>query len=188
MSMKPWFRVVGVLAVAWLAAGCVNNPASGLPPLQAEPLAAYQLDTGDQIRVVVFGEDTIPQDYRIDEKGQFSMPLAGAVSAKGMTTAQLEGEIAKKLKNMLVNPNVSVQVVTTRPIYVVGGVNNPGAYPYAKDMTVLNAIAVGGGFTELAHKDYFGVTRQVNGVPKEFRATRDTPIHPDDTVYVYELY
>lgn len=181
-------RVLGSLAVVWLVAGCVNNPASSLPPLQAQPLANYQLGSGDTVRVVVFGEDTLPQEYTVDERGTFSMPLAGAINAKGLTTEQLEKEIATKLKGVLVDPNVSVQMLASRPIYVVGGVNKPGAYPYAKDMTVLNAIAVGGGFTQLAHKDYFGITRQVNGVPKEFRATRDTPIHPEDTVYVYEMY
>lgn len=188
MSLRLWSKVTGLMAFGLLVSACAMNPARSLPPLDAQPMTSYQMSPGDEIRVVVYGQDDVPQDYRIDERGYISMPLAGSIRAAGMTTGDLEKEVDTKLKKVLVDPNVTVQVMSARPFYVVGGVLKPGSYPYTKDMTVLSAIATGGGFTPYAFKDYFGVTRQMDGKPQEFRADRNTPLRPDDLVYVYEMY
>jgi len=188
VSLRSCSRLASILVAGLALTACAINPARNLPPLSSEPMTSYQLNPGDNIRVVVFGQDDIPQEYRVDERGFISMPLAGSIKAAAMTTSDLERDVASKLKNVLVDPNVTVQVLSARPFYVVGGVLKPGTYPYMKDMTVLSAIATGGGFTPYAFKDQFGVTRQVNGAPKEFRADRNTVIRPDDIVYVYEMY
>ena len=180
------FLLSVVAAVA--LAGCTMNPAMELPQISSEPLNSYRLDAGDQVRVVVFGQDDIPTDYMVDDRGFISMPLAGSVEAQGLTTGELEKEIAKKLSNILVNPSISVQALSFRPFYILGGVTHPGAYPYVKNMTVLTAVAIGGGFSPNAYKDYVGVTRNIEGKNQEWRATRSAFVHPGDIVYVYEIY
>jgi protein involved in polysaccharide export with SLBB domain len=77
-----------------------------------------------------------------------AFPLIGNVPAQGVTTSQLQKTIAAKLSpDCLVNPSVSAEVVTRRPFYVIGEVHKPGNYPYVTDMTVVNAVAMAGGFT-----------------------------------------
>ncbi len=188
MAMNIISRFMLVFVAAATIAGCALNPATDLPSITSDPVASYRLDAGDQIRVVVFGQDDIPRDYMVDDRGFISMPLAGAVQAQGMTTAEMENEIAQKLSNVLVNPSVSVQVLSFRPFYILGGVAQPGAYPYVKNMTVLTAVAIGGGFSPNAHKDYVGITRTIDGKNQEWRATRSAYVHPGDIVYVYEIY
>ena len=178
---------IAVLAIA-LIAGCANNPASKLPKVVSDRMDDYRLSTGDTVRVVVFGQDNVPTDYIVDDHGTISFPLAGSIKAAGLTTAELEKKISTGLKGALVDPNVSAQVLVPRPIYVLGAVTKPGSYPYTKNMTVLNAIAVGGGLTQTAYDDYFGITRDENGVRKEYRGTRNDYIYPEDVVYVYSMY
>ena len=126
---------------------------------QVVPVAAtfedgpYTLDSGDKLRIVVFGQDALSNNYTVDAQGAVSLPLVGAVEARGLTTAQLGGAIAGRLKSGYVrDPSVAVEIETYRPFFVLGEVTFPGQYPYVPNMTVENAIAIAGGFTPRASK------------------------------------
>src|SRR5436190_11765206 len=162
---------------------------------QVVPVAAtfddgpYTLDSGDKLRIVVFGQDTLSNNYTVDAQGAVTLPLVGAVEARGRTTAQLSGAIAGRLKSGYVrDPSVAVEIDTYRPFFVLGEVAFPGQYPYVPNMTVENAIAIAGGFTPRAAKDTVTITRKVQGEPSRFVLPLRYPLRPGDTVEVSERW
>src|SRR6476660_1636647 len=113
----------------------------------------YTLDSGDKLRIVVFGQDAISNNYTVDAQGQVTLPLIGAVTARGLTTVQLGNTVATRLKQGFIRePNVAVEIETYRPFFVLGEVIFPGQYPYVPNMTAENAVAIAGGFTPRAYR------------------------------------
>src|SRR5260370_10040190 len=93
--------------------------------------SAYHLDAGDRLRVVVYGQEGLTNTYAIDAGGAITMPLIGAVAARGRTPAGLAAEISAKLRNGYIrDPSVAVEVETYRPFFILGEVAAPGQYPY----------------------------------------------------------
>jgi len=149
----------------------------------------YTLDAGDKLRIVVFGQDAISNTYQVDANGQVSLPLIGAVPARGLTTTALAGAIAARLRqNFIRDPSVAVEIETYRPFFILGEVTYPGQYPYVAQMTVENAIAIAGGFTPRATKSSVTVTRKVQGVPAKFALPLNYPVRPGDTITVGERW
>jgi len=150
----------------------------------------YRLGSGDRMRITVFGQPELTGEYSVDGGGQLSFPLIGSLQAGGMTAGELEGALIGKLKpDYLTNPSVSVEILTYRPFYIVGEIRAPGSYPYVNGMTVLNAVALAGGFTYRARESSFYVTRSVTaGGKARLEASPDTPILPGDIVTVRERY
>ena len=149
----------------------------------------YRLDSGDKLRVVVFGQDALSNSYLVDADGAVALPLIGAVPGRGRTTAQLSGAIAGRLKQSYVRePSVAVEVETYRPFFVLGEVTYPGQYPYVPNMTVENAIAIAGGFTARASKDRVVVTRKLQGHTVRYAMPLQYPLRPGDTVAVKERW
>jgi polysaccharide export outer membrane protein len=167
----------------------VRRVAQVVPVAVAFEDGPYTLDSGDRLRIVVFGQDAISNNYTVDAQGQVSLPLVGAVEARGLTTAQLSSAIAGRLKSGFVrDPSVAVEIETYRPFFVLGEVTFPGQYPYVPNMTVENAIAIAGGFTPRASKDKVTITRKIQGVPTRTTLPLRSPIRPGDTVAVSERW
>ena len=113
----------------------------------------YTLDTGDKLRIVVFGQDALSNTYIVDAEGQVALPLIGAVTARGLTTRELAGSIKSRLaQGFIREPSVAVEIEIYRPFFVLGEVTYPGQYPYVPNMTVESAIAIAGGFTPRGFK------------------------------------
>src|ERR1700675_3632932 len=111
------------------------------------PLPAYTLDSGDRLRIVVFGQDGLTNSYAVDTAGNITLPLIGAVHARGLTTAELAGALAARLRQgFLREPHVAVEVELYRPFFILGEVVFPGQYPYVPNMTIETAVAIAGGF------------------------------------------
>jgi polysaccharide export outer membrane protein len=93
------------------------------------------------------------------------MPLVGDLAAAGQTPMQLQRRLAESLREYVSNPVVTVMVVEVaeRVVYVMGEVNTPGAVPLKGSMTVLQALAVAGGFKEFANKGGIKVLRKTPG-------------------------
>ena len=90
----------------------------------------YTLDSGDRLRVVVFGQESLSNSYSVDAGGFITMPLIGAVPARDHTTAALAGAIAAALRNGFVRePHVAVEIEAYRPFIILGEVTAPGQYP-----------------------------------------------------------
>lgn len=185
------FSVLLSLAGIGLA-GC-GRPGTELPPLANAPEQAYRLGSGDQIRVLVFGEDQLSGEYRVNDTGRIALPLLGSVLAAGSSTTELESKIADGLKKsgILRDPSIAVEVIAYRPIFVLGEVNKPGQFPYQPGMTVVTAVAVAGGFTYRAIDDYAAVVRIFNpgtaqARAEEGRATRQSFVQPGDVITIFE--
>lgn len=159
---------------------------------QAGPIpvtAPYTLDSGDRLRIVVFGEENLTRSYAVDGSGYISMPLIGAVMARGVTTFELERRIGDDLRQKYVkDPKVTVEVEIYRPFFILGEVRKPGQYPYVNSMTAQTAVAIGGGFTERAKERKVQITRRVGGRPVTFTAPGNAPVFPGDTVKVMERF
>ena len=160
-------------------------------PMRAMPVddGLYTLDSGDKLRIVVFGQDTLSNTYTVDAAGAVTLPLVGAVPARGVTTAQLSNAISGRLRQGFVrDPSVAVEIETYRPFFVLGEVSYPGQYPYVPDMTVENAVAIAGGFTPRAGKSNVTTTRKSQGVPAHFTLPLRYPLKPGDIVTVSERW
>jgi polysaccharide export outer membrane protein len=157
-----------------------------MPPHDSGP---YTLDTGDKLRVVVFGQDTLSNTYLVDAAGMISMPLIGAVAARDQTTAALAASIKSRLaQGYIREPSVAIEVEIYRPFFVLGEVTYPGQYPYVPHMTVENAVAIAGGFTPRASKSKVTITRRIQGVPARFALPLRYAIRPGDVLTVGERW
>ena len=155
----------------------------------ALPAGPYTLDSGDRLRIVVFGQDALSNIYLVDAEGAVALPLIGTVPARGLTTAQLAESIKGRLANGFIRePSVAVEVDIHRPFFVLGEVTYPGQYPYVPNMTVENAIAIAGGFTPRGFKYTVAVTRRVQGVPARLTVPLHEPLCPGDTITVQERW
>jgi protein involved in polysaccharide export with SLBB domain len=150
----------------------------------------YRLASGDRLRITVFGQPEMSREYQIDGAGRLAFPLVGTFNTRGMTPAALEASLKDKLDPDYVrDAAVSVELLTFRPFYIVGEVKVPGSYSYVPGMTVLNAVAIGGGYTYRARETNFIVRRPSgDGRVTQLAATADTPLLPGDIVTVRERY
>jgi polysaccharide export outer membrane protein len=147
--------------------------------------AAYHLDAGDKLRVVVFGQEGLTNTYAIDAGGSITMPLIGAVAARGKTPAGLAADISARLRNGYIRePSVAVEVESYRPFFILGEVAAPGQYPYVPNMSVESAVAIAGGFSPRAKRDSVTLTHNASrGI-----VPLGTPLSPGDTVLVGERW
>ena len=171
----------------FMLAGC-GGPGSNLAPLPAVDHAEYGLGPGYQVRIITFGEDNLTGEFRVNDSGSIALPLIGAVHAAGLTSEGLEGAVGAALRrgNLVRNPSGAVEVIAYRPIYVLGEVNKPGQYAYQPGMTVVTAVAVGGGFTYRAIEGYAAIVRSVEGNAVEGKASRQAFVQPGDVITVFE--
>lgn len=192
--LRSW---VATLAVAASLAACA--PPSGPPPA-APTLPApgantadlvsstYRLGSGDRVKITVFRHEDLSGEFALDGAGNFAMPLIGEVQAYGLTTRELEARLQEKLQDgYLVDPQVSVEVLNYRPFYILGEIKTPGAYPYVNGMTVLNAVALAGGFSYRAKQSDFMLQRGgSNSASTEVQG--DAALLPGDIVTVQERF
>ena len=147
----------------------------------------YTLSAGDEVAIVVFGQEDLSMDIKLDENGTLNYPLLGAVSAGGMTVSQLERTITRELSgSYLVNPDVRVSVAEYRQVYINGEVNSPGGYDYKPGLTLDKAIALAGGFADKASKERITLTREINGQAQLFSMRLTDAVLPGDIIEISE--
>jgi polysaccharide export outer membrane protein len=137
------------------------------PPLGTSASASntsdYRLAAGDKLRIEVYKDQQLSQSLQIRPDGKITLPLLGDVPAAGRTSLELRDAIGAGLKEYIANPVVTVIVVETAPqvVYVTGEVNKPGALPLATGhISVIQAIAMAGGFTDFAHRSDIRILRK----------------------------
>jgi len=175
-------------------------PAAGdQPPLETasfhpvetfvETGGPYRLDTGDKLRVFVYGQPNLSRAYTVDQEGMITVPLINAVRARGRTTREVEDVIRHRLGSEFVrDPEVTVDILQNRPFFIYGEVRTGGQYPYVSGMTVETAIAIAGGYTDRASTRSYRVTRRHGGFSDQIEVPGDYPVQPGDTVYVNERF
>lgn len=183
-----WLRALVLAALALALAGCVQTPGrSDNYPVTAN--GPYLLDTGDVLRISVYGETSLTNSYTVGADGTISMPLIGPVRVAGLTTRAVAGKITAALANgYMRSPNVAVEVAQYRPFYIQGAVTKSGQYPYVYGMTVRAAISTAGGYTETANRGQVTIYRPQTGQMQKGKVDLDFPIAPGDTIVVPERW
>ena len=140
--------------------------------------------------MIIFGDEHLTGQFRVNDRGSISIPLLGPVRADGLTTAELENSIAKQLrdKKVLLDPSISVEVLNYRPVFILGEVTKPGRYAYEPGMTVLTAVSEAAGFTYRAQTSYASILRTIDGHSVEGRVARGTSVLPGDVITVLQRY
>jgi polysaccharide export outer membrane protein len=167
--------------------GYVQPVFAGPPPAAYDQ--QYRLDAGDKLRVVVYGQEGLTNTYAIDAGGTITMPLIGAVPARGLTPAGLASQISGRLRNGYIRePSVAVEIEAYRPFFILGEVAAPGQYPYVPNMSVESAVAIAGGFSPRAKRDAVTLTRTDQHGSIRAAVPLGTPLNPGDTVLVGERW
>ena len=169
------------------AAPPVVYAAAPPPPVIHDP--AYRLDAGDRLRIVVYGQEGLTNTYLVDAGGNITMPLIGAVAARGRTPAELSAAITARLRNGYIRePYVAAEVEAYRPFFILGEVAAPGQYPFVPNMTVESAVAIAGGFSPRAKRDRVTVTHTDARGTVRLVVPTATLLSPGDTVLVDERW
>ena len=145
---------------------------SGASPSTSRPAPAannagtaadYRLAAGDKLRIEVYKDTQLSQSLQVRPDGKITLPLVGDIPAAGRTSIELRNAIAGALEEYIAKPVVTVIVTETTPqvVYITGEVNKPGALPVANgQMSIIQAIAMAGGFTDFANKKDIRVLRK----------------------------
>lgn len=158
----------------------------------------YRIGSGDVLEIVTWKEpDFSREEITVRQDGNISFPLLDDIQASGRTPAELKKEIETKLKDFVSAPNVTVSVRTaaSQKFYILGEVVNTGEYQLTKDLTVLQAFAIAGGFTEWASKKEIILFRKEAEKDKVIRInykeivkgkdfSQNVKIKKDDTIIV----
>ena len=158
----------------------------------------YRLGPEDVVEIFVWKEPELSRTVVVRPDGKISMPLITELEASGKTAAQLQTEITTKLRQLVTDPvvNVIVKEINSPKISVLGEVRKPDVYSIKHKITVLDAIALAGGFTEFAKRDKVLVLRNGNGSSGQQRIALNLKrllkdgggevfyLEPSDTVYV----
>lgn len=181
-------RWLPLLALALIlpVAGCASTrPATYL----VETKGPYQLDTGDAVRVSVYGDTELSSTYRVDDSGAIAFPLVGPVPVRGATTKVAAGRLAAALANgYMRNPDVAVEVAEYRPFFIQGEIKNAGQFQYVYGMTVRAAISTSGGFSDTADRNRALVYRRQGDQMVKGSVNLDFPIFPGDTIVIQERW
>jgi polysaccharide biosynthesis/export protein len=177
-SVRFTFRRMKMLALALtLASAALGQSAAGGPAPANESASksaaesrsghsddAYVIGSNDVLSVNVWKEPDITRSVPVRSDGKISLPLAGELQASGQTPLQLEQEIAKRLQSYISEPEVTVIVTESKSqkINIMGMVTKPGAYLLTGSTTVLDAIAMAGGFKDFAKQKSIYVLRKAS--------------------------
>ncbi len=209
MKQQVWFRRAGWLGLA-LALACTaqakRKGTAGIRSANTTPAAGrierapgeYVIGPEDVLAIDVWHEPEISRVEPVRPDGKITLPLAGEIEASGRTTRGLQAEISARLTRYIHQPAVTVIVQQARShrFNIIGDVLRPGSYSLDERMSVLDAIAVAGGFGEFAKVTrVYIVRRQADGSSRRLlfnykdavrgnRRDLDLALQPGDTVIV----
>jgi polysaccharide export outer membrane protein len=182
----PASHVIGLLLVLGFAglAGCASPP----PPAPAEA-GPWPLGPGDRLRIIVFEQNQLGGEFAVDDDGTVSLPLVGRLKLAGLAPADAEQLIAGRLAGRIVkNPQVNIDIIHYRPIYVYGEVTKPGGYDFAGTPTVIGAITLAGGYTYRAQTEGLTIVRYGDPEHRHYAVSEAAPVGPGDVIYVPERW
>jgi polysaccharide export outer membrane protein len=153
---------LSVLVLLGTASAQTPVGTSGSAPAASTTAADYRLTAGDKLRIEVYKDSQLSQALQVRPDGKVTLPLVGDIAAAGRTSVELRDAISDSLKEYITNPVVTVIVVEASPqvVYVTGEVNKPGALTLTGPMSILQALAMAGGFTDFADKKDIQVLRK----------------------------
>jgi len=181
-----------------VAMASATNPRVAAPlPVSATDDPDYVIGPGDMLNISVWKEPDISGTVPVRPDGKVSLPLLSDVQAAGTTPTRLAGSITERLRQYLTDPRVTVIVTAanSRRVYLIGEIVRPGAIPMLPNMTLLQALSTGGGFSQFARIKKMYVLRTDNGkqikLPVNYKAAisgeapdQNIALKPGDTIVV----
>ena len=176
-----------------------NQPANHVAPTSAVPANEnFMIGAGDVLSINVWKEEQLTRSVPVRSDGRISLPLVGEIQASGRTPKELENELRTKLKDYVSEPEVTVivQEIKSQKFNVLGMVMKPGSYALANPTTVLDAIALAGGFRDFAKQKAIYVLRQApdgsqtrlpfnyKDVVKGHNSSQNVVLQSNDTIVV----
>lgn len=164
---------------------------------QGKNNSRYKIQISDTLEVNVWKEEDLTQEVQVRRDGMISLPLVDEMQAAGLTTVQLKQNISQSLSNFIENPVVTVIVKEQgSSFYIIGEIDQIGEYPLTKNISLVQALALAGGFTEWANKNELLLIRRIEGQDKRYilsyddivsgkKATDNVLLQPGDTIVVY---
>jgi polysaccharide export outer membrane protein len=193
MNRKMFFTLVSMLPCLGLLGQDTSTPAVS---------SNYVIQPSDVIRLMVFQEPDLTQEFRVPQNGRFHFPLIGSVDLTGKTVEKAEALLRQLYdRDYLVNPQINLLVIefSQRRVNVLGAVNSPGTvvFPPEENMTLIDAISRAGGFSRLGNRRSVTLTRKgPDGETKQYRINADEivrgegastwTLEKDDLIYVPE--
>ena len=169
-------------------------PANGPPPIATNECRQgrgnYRLGAGDKVRVIVLQDTEFSGDYEVNGTGAISVRVLGPIQVVGMSLQELEDMLRERYREggYLVSPRLSVELVASRPFYIVGEVTRPGQFPHVACLHVIQAVAIAGGFTRRASRSNVTIKRYFSTTVDEQYVTEDTLVEPGDVLRVPERW
>ena len=147
-------------------------------PARAEEYAIHEREL---IQITVYEHADISGDYRVSGDGTIFFPLLGILKVAGLTEKELQENLTSQLADgFLVKPQITVRILEYRDyVYITGEVKKPGAFSYEENMTVIKAVTLAGGFTDLAAPGRIKILRKNSprtGAKPEVKDPQDSPI------------
>jgi polysaccharide biosynthesis/export protein len=146
-----------------------TTPASRVPAVQS---STYIVGVGDVLQVLVWKEGELSKTVPVRPDGMITLPLVGEIKAVGLTPVQLQDQVTEALSKVVSEPQVTVMVVSVNSLSfnIMGNVNKPGFYPLSRPITILDAIALSGGFRDFAKQNKIYVLRKAeNGTEQRLK-------------------
>ena len=199
--LVPLLLCLGLLAAPFAASAGNTRPDEPLPPpdpsyAHLEQGADYRIGPLDKLMVNVFQVDELKTEVVVDASGNIDLPLVGALAASGKTTTELSAEISRRLSaSYLQSPQVTVFVeeAESQHLTVGGEVNQPGVFDVHGRTTLMEAVAMAKGVTNVADLSHVTLFRTVNGQrlsatldlrPVQKGRAADPEVYGDDIIMV----
>ena len=167
--------------------------ATGTPPVAEASIDApsYRIGAGDRLKVTVFGEESLSNEYVVTSVGDIAFPLLGAIPVEGRTVEGSAAFLTQRLADGYLNdPRVSIEVLNYRPFYILGEVSNSGEVAYRANLTATQAIALAGGYSYRADKSKVFIRRAGETEERTYILKANQPVWvlPGDTVRIGERF
>ena len=147
--------------------------------------STYFLAVGDRIKIHVLGQGELSIEARVSDTGEIIYPLLGEIAVVGLSREQVAELLYSKLKpDYLVEPVVSVSILSYRQVFLQGEVSKTGPYPYTPGLSLRRALLNAGGFTDLANKSKIYVVNEFDPEGKEYKVDQNYKMKPGDIVTV----
>lgn len=172
-----------------------DTPATRVPSMKPD---AYVIGVGDGLGVNVWKEPELSKNVPVRPDGMITLPLVGEIKAAGLTPVQLQDQITASLAKVMSDPQVVVVVesVNSLSFNIMGNVFKPGYYPLGRPITVLDALALSGGFRDFAKQSKIYILRtdpdgkqekihfNYKQVIKGQKMSQNIMVEPRDTIVV----
>jgi len=150
----------------------------------------YKLDSGDSIRISIFGEDDMLLETKLDDSSLITYPyIEQPIKVRGMSVKQLEEFLLERLKpDVFLNPSIQISVIEYRPFFINGQVSSPGGYPFQPGLNVSKAITLAGGLTERASESSIYVVRATDKSESKIKVKLNDKVFPGDVLSIEESF